>query len=152
MLQAGRSRARDPTRPFHFIDLPNTSGPNRPLGLLRSNRNEYQRVWGVERGRYIRLADDLTTIYQPIVYTVGSSISHNIICLPRSLTSQETQESSACYGESFVLLLVNARLICNLHFKPPKSFKLQNLLYATVYLHHSFRQALAIFRCLCNWS
>jgi hypothetical protein len=52
MLQAGRSRVRDPMR-WIFFNLPNPSSPGVDSA---SNRYEYQESsWGVKGGRRVRL-------------------------------------------------------------------------------------------------
>jgi hypothetical protein len=70
MLQAIRSRIRDPMRSLKFFNLPNSSGRTRPGVNSASNRNEYQKQQNYVLGgeaRPVPKADNLTKICELIV-------------------------------------------------------------------------------------
>jgi hypothetical protein len=57
MLQAGSSRVSIPTRSFNFFSLPNPSNCTIALGLTQpvTKTSTRKYLWGVERGRCVRL-------------------------------------------------------------------------------------------------
>jgi hypothetical protein len=85
MLQGGRSRVRFPMRSLNLSRY----GPGVDSA---SNRNEYQKSsWG--KGRPVRKANNLTSIYEPIVEKMWES---------RRLTNLWASE--VCYRDSFTFL------------------------------------------------
>jgi hypothetical protein len=82
MLQAGRSRVRDPIRRMiFFLNLPNPSSRNRPWGFTQpltemSTRSREIMFLG-SRARPVRKADNLTTMWANCLDNIKSLTFHN---------------------------------------------------------------------------